>query len=260
MGRGPATCEGSVEKRNVHRCLECVVSITLLITPAPYTFAGGQLFGENLLESVLQAHDRGLPLKQLGLLGLRPLSRTDRRRARWAQVHLLLTGGGDGAWASSCSGQGLLGRRPSAWHRLWDGLRQRLHLILLDFKGILVARAMQVPQHASGCVGFGCCLAAAGFSSEDMQHAQVLKFDGGLAKRLEDLLGVLRLPAAAPPQVVSDKLLQFGHLSRLIFVLVTWGSAGRLVPSRKVAIVSFGKFLSAHPDEKCERPLGCVPL
>ena len=59
----PSTCERSIDKRNVNRSLECVVNLTLLIAPAPYTLARGQLFGKNLLEPVLQAHHCGLSLQ-----------------------------------------------------------------------------------------------------------------------------------------------------------------------------------------------------
>ena len=63
MGCRPSTCERSIEKRNVNRSLECVVNLILLIAPAPYTLARGQLFGKNLLEPVLQAHHCGLSLQ-----------------------------------------------------------------------------------------------------------------------------------------------------------------------------------------------------
>ena len=86
VGCGPSSCERSIQKRDVNGGLKCVVNLVLFIAPAPYTLARGELFGKNLLQPVLQAHHRGLALKQLSL-SLRFGSWTCR--AGGAQVQLL---------------------------------------------------------------------------------------------------------------------------------------------------------------------------
>ena len=47
-----ATCKGSVEKGNVHRCLEGVVRLVLLVAPAPHALPRRELLGKDLLKPV----------------------------------------------------------------------------------------------------------------------------------------------------------------------------------------------------------------
>lgn len=130
-----------------------------------------------------------------------------------------------------------------------------LDLLLFNFKSVLIAGGVQVPQDASCRVRSGCCFARACLARKDVWNAKVCELNGGLAQCSVIGLICLGLPTAAPLQLLPHKGFQvrfFGGLFMLAILTTDFASV--------VAILPLCQLLSTHADEECQSSFGCITL
>mmetsp|Transcript_74006 Transcript_74006/g.130732 ORF Transcript_74006/g.130732 Transcript_74006/m.130732 type:complete len:208 (-) Transcript_74006:830-1453(-) len=174
----PATTEGFVQQGDLHRSAKSALLVVSFITPAPNALARCQLLCEDLLQLILQAHHGCLPFQKFCLVLLWCRAPTQASRAH---IRFVVTAWSYRAWAA----RRILTWWPSTWSRLRNGLCHDLHLLRVDLKCILIARALQVPEHPLRGVCHCCSLAAARATSKNMRHFQEGEFHSSTANCLK---------------------------------------------------------------------------